>query len=105
MTSADFWGDADRHLVRYGANFTPRIIARAQGSYVYDEDGNAILDFTSGQMSAVLGHAHPDIVAAVSDERRHARSPLQRHAVALGRRSRHRAHRDAARRRSTRCCC
>jgi 2,2-dialkylglycine decarboxylase (pyruvate) len=61
-----FWAQADRHLIRYGTTFTPRIIARAAGSYVYDEDGAAILDFTSGQMSAVLGHAHPEIVAAVS---------------------------------------
>jgi 2,2-dialkylglycine decarboxylase (pyruvate) len=61
-----FWSQADRHLIRYGATFTPRIIARASGSYVYDQDGAAILDFTSGQMSAVLGHGHPAIVAAVS---------------------------------------
>jgi 2,2-dialkylglycine decarboxylase (pyruvate) len=61
-----FWSQVDRNLIRYGATFTPRIIARAAGSYVYDEDGTAILDFTSGQMSAVLGHGHPEIVAAVS---------------------------------------
>lgn len=66
MTSADFWANADQRLIRYGAAFTPRIIDRAQGSYVFDEDGQAILDFTSGQMSALLGHGHPDIVAAVS---------------------------------------
>ncbi|WP_380168936.1 aspartate aminotransferase family protein [Jannaschia sp. R86511] len=42
------------------------MIERAAGSYVYDSDGNAILDFTSGQMSAVLGHSHPDVVRAVS---------------------------------------
>ena len=62
---SDFWGDVDRHVLRYGARFTPRVITRAEGSYVYDEDGNAILDFTSGQMSAVLGHGHPDVVATV----------------------------------------
>lgn len=61
-----FWDDVDRHLVRYGAGFTPRIIESASGSYVHDSDGAAILDFTSGQMSAVLGHAHPDVVRAVS---------------------------------------
>jgi 2,2-dialkylglycine decarboxylase (pyruvate) len=61
-----FWDDAERHLVRYGAAFTPRIIESAAGSYVYDSDGAAILDFTSGQMSAVLGHSHPDVVRAVS---------------------------------------
>lgn len=61
-----FWRDVDRHMVRYGATFVPRIIERGRGSYVYDRDGNAILDFTSGQMSSVLGHSHPDVVAAVS---------------------------------------
>ena len=66
LKSDPFWQDADRHLVRYGAAFVPRIIERASGSYVYDSAGSAILDFTSGQMSAVLGHAHPDIVATVS---------------------------------------
>lgn len=55
-----------RHLVRYSPGFSPRIIERAAGSYVYDRDGTPILDFTSGQMSAVLGHSHPDVVAAVS---------------------------------------
>jgi 2,2-dialkylglycine decarboxylase (pyruvate) len=44
----------------------PRIIKRAKGSYVYDEGGAAILDFTSGQMSSVLGHSHPDVVSTVS---------------------------------------
>ncbi|MFC7383751.1 aspartate aminotransferase family protein [Sphaerisporangium rhizosphaerae] len=65
MDSA-FWDDADRLLVRYGGGFTPRVIERAAGVYVYDRQGRAILDFTSGQMSAILGHAHPDIVATVS---------------------------------------
>ncbi|WP_052852563.1 aspartate aminotransferase family protein [Streptomyces avicenniae] len=62
----EFWEDADRLLIRYGAAFSPRVIARAAGAHVYDEQGTPVLDFTSGQMSAVLGHAHPDIVAAVS---------------------------------------
>ena len=65
MDDARFWSTADRHLIRYGATFTPRIITRAQGSFVYDEHDRAILDFTSGQMSAVLGHSHPEVVAAV----------------------------------------
>lgn len=56
-----------RRLVRYGGEFTPRLIERAEGAYVFDSDGTAILDFTSGQMSAVLGHSHPDVVRAVTD--------------------------------------
>ena len=62
-----FWPDAQNHLVRYGASFTPRIIERAAGSYVYDSIGTPILDFTSGQMSAILGHSHPEIVATVQE--------------------------------------
>jgi 2,2-dialkylglycine decarboxylase (pyruvate) len=61
----DFWASANTHLTRYGPSFEPVIIERAEGSFVYDADGRAILDFTSGQMSAVLGHTHPDIVATV----------------------------------------
>lgn len=67
MDGRQFWDDATAHVVRYGAAFVPRIIERARGCYVYDDAGAAILDFTSGQMSAVLGHAHPDVVATVSE--------------------------------------
>lgn len=67
MDDTQFWDLADRHLIRYGGRFTPRIIERAAGSYVYDAAGQRILDFTSGQMSAVLGHAHPDVTRAVTE--------------------------------------
>ena len=60
-----FWASANKHLTRYGPGFESVIIERAEGSFVYDADGRAILDFTSGQMSAVLGHTHPDIAATV----------------------------------------
>jgi 2,2-dialkylglycine decarboxylase (pyruvate) len=58
---------AQRHLIRYGGAFLPFVADRAEGSFVYDASGRAVLDFTSGQMSAVLGHAHPEIVEVVSD--------------------------------------
>jgi 4-aminobutyrate aminotransferase-like enzyme len=34
-------------------------VDRAAGSFVYTVSGRTILDFTSGQMSAILGHSHP----------------------------------------------
>ncbi len=40
---------------------------RAEGAFLYDSSGRRVLDFTSGQMSALLGHSHPEIVAAVRD--------------------------------------
>lgn len=66
-----FWANASQHLVRYGGAFEPLIIERAQGSFVYDADGRAILDFTSGQMSAILGHGHPEICDVVTDQIKH----------------------------------
>jgi 2,2-dialkylglycine decarboxylase (pyruvate) len=68
QTNAEtFWRKADRHLLRYigAGQFSREIIASADGSFVVTAEGRRILDFTSGQMSAVLGHSHPDIVATV----------------------------------------
>ena len=67
MSDSTFWAEADRHLIRYGGSWVPAIIERAEGAHVYDTDGRAILDFTSGQMSAILGHSHPDVVATVRE--------------------------------------
>lgn len=60
---------ASRHLVRYSGagEFLPFVAERAAGSYVYDAAGRAVLDFTSGQMSAILGHSHPAIVEVVGE--------------------------------------
>ncbi len=58
---------ARRHLVRYGGTFAPFIADRAAGSWVEDASGRRVLDFTSGQMSAILGHSHPEIVAVVQE--------------------------------------
>ncbi|MBO6949884.1 MAG: aspartate aminotransferase family protein [Rhodospirillales bacterium] len=67
MNDMPFMQRADAALIRYGAKFMPMEIASAQGSYVYDRAGNPMLDFTSGQMSSVLGHCHPEITAVISE--------------------------------------
>ncbi len=54
-------------VFRYGGDFADQRIVRAEGAYIYDGDGRKILDFTSGQMSGILGHGHPEIVAVVQD--------------------------------------
>lgn len=55
------------HVFRYGGEFADFIVQRAEGVCVYGADGRAVLDFTSGQMSGILGHSHPEIVATVRD--------------------------------------
>jgi 2,2-dialkylglycine decarboxylase (pyruvate) len=52
-------------MIRYIGDFPPFFVERAEGSYVYDDHGRRILDFTSGQMCATLGHNHPEVVAAI----------------------------------------
>jgi 2,2-dialkylglycine decarboxylase (pyruvate) len=67
VTTADDLDRAERHLVRYGASWLPFVADRAAGSFVEDREGRRVLDFTSGQMSAILGHSHPEIVDVVRD--------------------------------------
>lgn len=63
--STTFWSRADKYLMTTGAPFSPTIISKAQGTLLYDVDGKVMLDFTSGQMSSLLGHSHPEIVDVV----------------------------------------
>src|SRR3984893_7595523 len=62
-----FWARARRHLLKYGGEFVDFVPVRAEGAFLHDAAGRRVLDFTSGQMSAVLGHSHPEIVATVRD--------------------------------------
>lgn len=44
---------------------TPRFLASASGPYVTDVDGQEYVDLVCSWGPAILGHAHPDVVAAV----------------------------------------
>ena len=46
----------------------PRLIVSAQGMYYTSHDGRRILDGTAGLWCCNAGHAHPKIVAAVSEQ-------------------------------------
>lgn len=56
---------AEEVLIRYCGEFSPILIEKAKGSYIYTKDGEAILDFTSGQMCSIFGHNHPAVVEAI----------------------------------------
>jgi glutamate-1-semialdehyde 2,1-aminomutase len=45
---------------------TPRFIARANGPYLYDIDGNELVDLVCSWGPMLLGHAHPDVIGAVA---------------------------------------
>ncbi|MGB5554253.1 MAG: aspartate aminotransferase family protein [Flavobacteriaceae bacterium] len=40
-------------------------VSHAKGSYIYDSDGNAHLDFVAGVSACSLGHCHPKVVSAI----------------------------------------
>jgi glutamate-1-semialdehyde 2,1-aminomutase len=44
---------------------TPRFIAAAKGPYLYDIDGNEFVDLVCSWGPMLLGHAHPEVLAAV----------------------------------------
>src|SRR3989338_895179 len=44
---------------------TPLFIAKAQGAKLWDVDGNEYIDYVGSWGPAILGHAHPKVVAAV----------------------------------------
>jgi len=46
----------------------PIIVDRAQGAQVWDLDGNAYTDFICSWGALILGHAHPEIAAALADQ-------------------------------------
>lgn len=58
---------ANNTLIRYGGAFSPYIIIGASGVYIYTADGRKILDFTSGQMSCLIGHGHPEVVETITN--------------------------------------
>jgi glutamate-1-semialdehyde 2,1-aminomutase len=43
----------------------PYFVTRGEGAYVWDADGNRLLDFVQSYGASILGHAHPAVVQAI----------------------------------------
>lgn len=50
------------------AEITPMTISAAQGSYLWDGEGNRLLDFSSQLVNTNIGHQHPKVVAAIAEQ-------------------------------------
>ncbi|GAA4378811.1 aspartate aminotransferase family protein [Paeniglutamicibacter cryotolerans] len=48
--------------------FTPMTILKAEGSYVWDGEGNKLLDLSSQLVNTNIGHQHPKVVAAIQEQ-------------------------------------
>jgi len=53
-------------IANYGR--LPRVIVRGQGCYLYDAEGNEILDMFPGWAVSALGHCHPRVVEALREQ-------------------------------------
>lgn len=46
---------------------TPRFIKKAQGAYIWDAEDKKYIDYIGSWGPAILGHAHPEVIAAVQN--------------------------------------
>ena len=58
---------ADQYLMQTGRRL-PIAFVRGEGCLLFDEEGKEYLDLVAGIAVNLLGHAHPDVVAAVSKQ-------------------------------------
>ncbi len=59
-------------FLKYQTQTTPHPlalqVAHAKGSFIYDIEGNAHLDFIAGVSACSLGHCHPKVIKAVKNQ-------------------------------------
>jgi 4-aminobutyrate aminotransferase/(S)-3-amino-2-methylpropionate transaminase len=60
--------ERERHVARGVLTAHPLVIARGEGAHVFDADGKSYLDFVGGIGVMNVGHNHPRVVEAVSDQ-------------------------------------
>ena len=46
---------------------TPIFVKSAKGAYLYDEDGNTLIDYINSWGPMILGHAHPPVIEAITE--------------------------------------
>ncbi len=71
LTSQAEWISRAQQVLPAGGfgNFDPGIvIARGEGSHVWDEDGNEYIDYLIGSGPMLLGHGHPEVMEAVLEQ-------------------------------------
>ncbi|KFA75694.1 hypothetical protein S40288_06162 [Stachybotrys chartarum IBT 40288] len=67
LNQAELLNKGEKHLLHFGSPLCHDVIAKAHGLYIYTVSGHRLLDWTSGQMSCLLGHGHPEIVKVIVD--------------------------------------
>jgi acetylornithine/N-succinyldiaminopimelate aminotransferase len=67
MTTQETIEQFEKYVIaNYGR--LPRVIVKGEGSYLFDADGNKILDMFPGWAVSGIGHCHPKVVKAIQDQ-------------------------------------
>ena len=64
------------------AALDPMVVTKAEGSHVWDQHGQRLLDFTSQLVFTNLGHQHPRIVSAIQEQAAYLCTVAPQHANA-----------------------
>jgi acetylornithine/N-succinyldiaminopimelate aminotransferase len=64
MKTADLIAASDHYIIGTYKR-TPLVLVKGKGSRVWDSDGHEYIDFVAGIAVCSLGHAHPEVVAAI----------------------------------------
>ena len=62
------WADLEQRYYMRTFNRLPVVLVRGQGVRVYDESGKPYLDLVAGIAVNALGHNHPALVKAITDQ-------------------------------------
>lgn len=62
----------EKDFLKYQAQTTPHplglAVTSAKGSYIYDTENSAHLDFVAGVSACSVGHCHPEVVSAIKEQ-------------------------------------
>ena len=68
MTTTQQYKDLEaKYYMQVVRRMSP-VLVRGEGSKVFDNDGNSYLDFTAGWAVLNMGHSHPAVTAAISEQ-------------------------------------
>ena len=68
MTTNELYTENFPHITPTWSRIFNFVADRAEGSYIYTDDGKKLLDFTSGIGVTNTGHCHPKVVEAIREQ-------------------------------------
>ena len=68
MTTSQLYQDNFPHMTPAWSRIFNFVAERAEGAYIYTDDGRKLLDFTSGIGVTNTGHCHPKVVEAIREQ-------------------------------------